>query len=401
MRGVRVVEPMITLPRGLVRALGARTKSVSHHQLKAAGKAAYDSPTSHTYDSAGAATAFAAFRAPAVYAATSRVLSEAVHAASSLGWDLGAELGSTLDVGSGTCASTWGVNAVLPSALTSALTLIEPSPAMAACGMDILPDDPDLLDVLSSRVALSSSTQPHDLVLASYALCDTPETPLVDATLASMWDATAKIMVVIEPGTPKGFANILRARDVVRAAGNGVIMAPCMHAGPCPMAGNLERILSPKKDKEEEEEEEEEGVDSRYLRSWCHFPQLYVRTPFQRAAKRASTSYSREKFSFLVVAKADALPSGAGAERARSAKIVSAPLKRGKHVIMDLCTDEGGLDRVVVTKGKSPTRAMYRSIRKAKWGDNVEVPGANGGASGGGGGGGGGGVDVDADAAER
>ncbi|MFX5494022.1 small ribosomal subunit Rsm22 family protein, partial [Acinetobacter baumannii] len=72
-----------------------------------------------------------------------------------------------------------------------------------------------------------------DLVVAGYAL---NEVPLDDvAGLARQLHAAATGLVgIVEPGTPKGFAVIERARGALIAAG-GVVVAPCPHGGPCPL----------------------------------------------------------------------------------------------------------------------------------------------------------------------
>lgn len=50
-------------------------------------------------------------------------------------------------------------------------------------------------------------------------------------------------------------------------------------------------------------------------------------------------------------------------------RIVRPPLKRSKHVIMDVCTPQGTLERRIPSKGKlKPWPGAYRAARKAGWG---------------------------------
>ena len=51
--------------------------------------------------------------------------------------------------------------------------------------------------------------------------------------LKKAWDA-AKVLVIVEPGTPRGFENILKAREQLIQWG-GKMIAPCPHVKQCPM----------------------------------------------------------------------------------------------------------------------------------------------------------------------
>ena len=48
-------------------------------------------------------------------------------------------------------------------------------------------------------------------------------------------------------------------------------------------------------------------------------------------------------------------------------RIVTPPLKKNKHVVMDVCTSSGEIQRMIIPKsqGKIP----YRDARKSTWGD--------------------------------
>ena len=50
-------------------------------------------------------------------------------------------------------------------------------------------------------------------------------------------------------------------------------------------------------------------------------------------------------------------------------RILNTPLKRDKHVLVEVCTKTGSTERVVVTKGKMKEESeKYRAIRKSEWG---------------------------------
>ncbi|MEU6999665.1 small ribosomal subunit Rsm22 family protein [Nonomuraea sp. NPDC046570] len=77
------------------------------------------------------------------------------------------------------------------------------------------------------------------------------------------WSAErAATVVVVEPGTPEGYARVLAARD--RLIGLGLrIAAPCPHAGPCPVTAG----------------------------DWCHFSARLPRTGLHRRLKAAELGF--------------------------------------------------------------------------------------------------------------
>ena len=70
--------------------------------------------------------------------------------------------------------------------------------------------------------------------VVSYLLGELPEplhAPVVDAAVA----AAAQLVLVVEPGTPRGYAAVLAARSRLTAAG-WHLLAPCPQDGACPVA---------------------------------------------------------------------------------------------------------------------------------------------------------------------
>ena len=48
--------------------------------------------------------------------------------------------------------------------------------------------------------------------------------------------------------------------------------------------------------------------------------------------------------------------------------IVRPPLRRGKHVVMDLCASSGAMERRTFGKKKHKKDGVYRAARKAEYG---------------------------------
>ena len=86
--------------------------------------------------------------------------------------------------------------------------------------------------------------------------------------------------------------------------------------------------------------------------------------------KNNAFSYDDEKFSYVIIQKlrqAEKLQTMGSSIQASSPRVLRQPLKRGGHVILDLCTDEGKIERRIVAK--SHGKQVYRDCRQAFWGD--------------------------------
>jgi ribosomal protein RSM22 (predicted rRNA methylase) len=135
----------------------------------------------------------------------------------------------------------------------------------------------------------------------------------------------------VEPGTPDGFARVLAARDVLRAAGLH-IAAPCPHQADCPLAS------APP--------------------DWCHFASRVNRSPLHRRLKDADLGHEDEKFAYVIATDAP-VP-------AAPARVLRHPQKRKGLVTLQLCTPDDGVRQALVSKRQG---ADYRAARDVAWGD--------------------------------
>jgi ribosomal protein RSM22 (predicted rRNA methylase) len=169
----------------------------------------------------------------------------------------------------------------------------------------------------------------HDMVVLSYVLGELPESSRA-ALLKRALDAAREFLVVIEPGTVKGFSIINAVRSALISAGAGIV-APCPHREACPLAVSGD---------------------------WCHFAQRVERSGMHRQVKSGSLSYEDEKFSYIVASPAPCSPSGGG-------RIVRHPQKHSGHVQLALCTSRGS-EQITVARSQ---KAAYKAARHAQWGD--------------------------------
>ncbi|MGW5732242.1 MULTISPECIES: small ribosomal subunit Rsm22 family protein [Streptomyces] len=267
--------------------------------------------------------AYAAYRMPATFEAVRSALGALADAAPA-GW----APGSHVDVGGGTGAATWAVSATWDG--ERPVTVLDWAEPALALGRELAASNPWLKTVRwqRSRIGAALSIESTDLVTVSYVLKELTEDDrrsVVDAAAGA-----AQAVVVVEPGTPDGYARVLEARDRLIAAGFRVA-APCPHSAACPIVP---------------------GED------WCHFSARVSRSSLHRKIKGGSLAYEDEKFSYVAAVRFDAGPA--------PRRVVRKPQIRKGQVLLDLCAADEALHRETVTKRHGP---LYRAARDAQWGD--------------------------------
>jgi len=266
--------------------------------------------------------AYAAYRMPATFAAVRSALE--AFARTVPGWAPERHI----DVGGGTGAATWAVGATWPGRRD--VTVLDWAEPALAVGREIARSDPALRDVRwqRARIGAGLTLDAADLVTVSYVLNE-----LTDADRATLVDTVAdaaRMVVIVEPGTPDGYTRIIEARDRLVDAGFR-IAAPCPHSAACPIAP---------------------GTD------WCHFSARVSRSSLHRQIKGGSLAYEDEKFSYVAATRLPADPA--------PARVVRRPQIRKGQVLLDLCETEPALRRATVTKRHGD---LYRAARDTDWGD--------------------------------
>jgi ribosomal protein RSM22 (predicted rRNA methylase) len=234
------------------------------------------------------------------------------------------------DLGAGPGTVLWPAAARWPGLRT--VTLVDRDPALLQLGVRLWRQaGAGAGPAITARTGdLAAADAPAaDLVVLSYAIGELAEDRLAQATGRALALASGAL-VVVEPGTPAGFARIRAVRDRLRAAG-AIIAAPCPHDDACPMAGA----------------------------DWCHFAVRLERSRAHRQAKHAALGWEDEKFAYVVAVRDAAM-----LRRRAEARTIRRPRKDTGHVRIALCTT-GGLTETIVTR-RDP---RYRAARDAAWGD--------------------------------
>jgi ribosomal protein RSM22 (predicted rRNA methylase) len=226
---------------------------------------------------------------------------------------------SLLDVGAGPGTASFAAREQWPS--LAAVTLVEHNAAFRAVAARLLS---------SARIIagdLGAEKPKSDLVVASYVLAELPHAA-AGATAKHLWESAARALVLVEPGTPQGFARIRAARAALIEVG-AHIAAPCTHDKACPM---------------------QDG-------DWCHFSQRLARSRDHMQTKGANVPFEDERYSYVVVTRSP-VPHTAARSLAR-------PVETKPGLTFKLC-DENGLRIAFVTVRE---KEKYRQVRKLGWGD--------------------------------
>lgn len=271
------------------------------------------------------ALAYLVTRAPATHAALSAVFARVTEVVPDFSpKDL-------LDVGAGPGTAGWASRDIWPS--LGAITMIEPNAVFRDLASRLMPD----ADIVTGRLGM---TLPRaDLVTAAYVLAELPEQAAA-GTARDLWNAASGMLVLVEPGTPVGFARIRAARAALIEAG-GHVAAPCAHDNECPLQGGVGESRSDKRQAD-----------------WCHFSQRLSRSRDHMIAKGASVPFEDERYAYVAVSRA---PIAARA----SARIIKPPVESKPGVTLPLC-EASGLRNVFVARRD---KDGFRVARKKEWGD--------------------------------
>lgn len=311
----------MSLPEALKGAAAAwlGTGSGSRRQGSAALSATYRMGGSSAGIDLGA---YLVARLPATFAAVERVLAELAARRPDL-----APL-SVLDAGSGPGTASWACVAQWPC--IEAVTFLDSSAQFLDLAVALSRHGPEAL-VRARPVRGSIENLPadvtSDLVVAAYALAELPLARAA-ALAEGLWRASRQALVLVEPGTPQGFARLRAARQQLLSQG-AVPLAPCTHALACPITGD----------------------------DWCHFSVRLARSRAHMHAKGARVPFEDERFAYLVLTRDGAPPRGAR---------ILAPPQQAKHGLTLRLCGEGRIAERHVARRDS---AAYKQARKLDWGD--------------------------------
>ncbi|KAH7405735.1 mitochondrial small ribosomal subunit Rsm22-domain-containing protein [Phaeosphaeria sp. MPI-PUGE-AT-0046c] len=287
-----------------------------------------------------------------------------------------------------------------------------------------IPRLPD--NVTTEEVNEQQPRKKYDVIIAPHTLWSIKQEYLRKEQVQKYWsllNPKGGVLILIEKGLPRGFEVIAAARDLLlkhhiaspdslhvetplesqvsqpdedtrfTAKETGMIIAPCTNHAPCPMYANPGISLGRK--------------------DFCFFSQRYIRPPYlQRILNAKDKNHEDVQFSYLAVQRGrdqrnpehdllsrgfvqddtsttaafeghewkNMAPSASDSDKIDAdlqtaddvnpltlPRLILPALKRRGHIILDVCTPSGTLERWTVPKSFS--KQAFRDARKVRWGD--------------------------------
>jgi ribosomal protein RSM22 (predicted rRNA methylase) len=310
------------LPAELKAALQGFSRSDAATRAALISKTYRDGGGSGAIVSEADALAYALARMPATYAAVTASL----NALCEIIPDFAPK--SLLDVGAGPGTATWAAAQAFSSLQDFAL--LDANGALRALALDLAAGSARLRSMRyhhgQANAALIDA-EPADLVVASYMIGEigaAEQRALADL----MWAKTRDTLLIVEPGTPAGYARIIAVREQLIGSGAHVA-APCPHDGECPLSAP----------------------------DWCHFTQRLPRSRAHKQVKGAELPFEDEKFSYVALTRAPVA--------LRPARVLAQPVVTKVEVTAKLCTSDG----LAVARIPRRAKADYARARRWRWGD--------------------------------
>ena len=319
------------LPAELKAALDARLRGFSRsdaaERSASISKNYRDGGGSGTIRSETDALAYALARMPATYAAVTASL----NALCEIVPDFAPK--SLLDIGAGPGTASWA--AAERFSTLQDFTLLDANDALRKLALELFSESFRLRGLHYERGEARNAlikAEAADLVIASYMIGELGAAEQ-GAIAALMWDKARDTLLVVEPGTPAGYARIIALRERLIAAGAHVA-APCPHDGMCPLQAP----------------------------DWCHFTQRLQRSRAHKQVKGAELPYEDERFAYVALTRSPVAT--------RPARVLAQPAVSKVEVTAKLCTPAG----LLVSRTPRRAKADYALARRWRWGDAVVEP---------------------------
>ncbi len=313
------------LPIELKQILEEYAGEFSFKQLSAASAAMsekYRAENGFSVKSRVEACAYSVVRMPATYCAALFGLEQTAAR-------FGTDIETMLDVGAGTGAVCWAAGEVFPT--LNSVTCLEREKNMTEIGKMLMEKGGFPCDFSWKSFDLSGSDElpKSQLVTASYVLNELD--PKERKTAAShLWEAAEELLLIIEPGTPAGFAVLREVRQRLTELG-AYIIAPCPSSGECPLPSD----------------------------DWCHFSARAARSRLHKQLKGGDAPYEDEKFCYIAAARKST--------ECCSARVIRHPKTESGKITLSLCTPDGIKQKIVTKKDG----ALFKKARKTDWGDEL------------------------------
>ena len=239
------------------------------------------------------------------------------------------KINTCYDMGAGTGAATWAINQFIHLEKS---TCFEREEVMIDIGKKLMENAEfsQQTEWKQFNILKEDLKEKADFVITSYMINELPEENK-NEIIKKLWNMTNKILLIMEPGTPAGFKNIVNAREILLKEGANII-APCSHQNKCPI-------------KEDD---------------WCSFYVRVNRSGIQRLAKKGELGYEDEKFSYIAFSKTPI--------NNQKTRILRHPQIYQGYVKIKVCTNHGIEEKIYSKKDGE----IYKKVKKLEAGDILE-----------------------------
>lgn len=238
-------------------------------------------------------------------------------------------INSLADIGAGTGAASIAANELLN---LEKIECFEREAAMRVVGSKIFNN----YDILGEKtiwkeynVNTDEMKNKYDLIISSYMINEIKDIER-DAVIEKLWNATEKLLLIVEPGTMQGYKNIIHAKQKLIELGAKII-APCMSKN-CKLSKD----------------------------DWCNFSCRVQRTKMHKDLKGGNVPYEDEKYIYIAVSREEV-------ERQGKDRILRHPMIYSGYVKLKVCTKEEIKEITVSKKDKD----KFKIARKAEAGDLI------------------------------
>lgn len=277
------------------------------------------------------AISYAASRMPATYGAIYSALKNIVEVIELQQNEIEQiSIQSLLDVGAGTGAASWASNKILE---LENIICIENEKYMMNVGKMLMQAGEESLRNaiwIKKNITTDKIEEKADLVIASYVLNEIKEEN-IEEILEKLWNATNKILLIVEPGTPEGYKEISKIRQYYINKG-AYIVAPCTHNYECKIP---------------------EG-------DWCSFVCRVARTKTHKYLKNGDVPYEDEKFSYIAFSKSKITKP--------KSRILRHPKIENGKITLKVCKENGNIEECVITK---KDKELFKHVKKLNASDIV------------------------------
>lgn len=298
--------------------LNAASANITHHYRKL-------KPSRQAIKHNADVGAYLAARLPATYAAISASLYQTLDRLPDF------EPLTMLDIGAGPGTASFAAHTQLPS-LQSFVLLDDNIPFLDVAKQLVTgaPIDLQQAQITCADITSIAVLPQSDLIIAGYSLVELSST-VQSILIKRLWQACSGVLLIVEPGTPKAYANLMLLRSQLIEAG-AYVVAPCVGNYACPLEPN----------------------------DWCHFSQRLPRSRAHMQAKCANVPFEDEKFSYIAMSRSQIKMS--------QARILAPPVMNKAGIEFKVCAENGLEQRQIPARDK----LLFKQARKLGWGDVIE-----------------------------